>query len=516
MDEHVGPPQLAPPHGRTDPAQLDPAQLDPGQPDPGQPDPGQPVHAPIHATPVRRGRRVGRLILAAVVIAAAGGTGYWWSHRTPARPAAAQGAPPRNARTGVSQTAAQPVGAATIDTGNIRVILNELGTVTPLATVTVKTQLNGQLVEVGFKEGQRVNKGDFLAQIDSRPYQVTLEQAQGQLAHDQGLLQQAQTNLKRFQTLGRQDSIAQQQVDDQRYLVAQYVGTVKSDQASVDSANLNLAYAHIVAPVAGQVGLRQVDAGNYVQTSDASGLVVITQMQPISVIFSVPEDELPDIVAQLRLGSPLAVQAYDRANTRLLSTGQLTTLDNQIDTTTGTLRIRADFANPDQMLYPNQFVNARLLVNTLRDVVRVPVPAVQRGEPGTFVYIINANNTVAVRPIKLGPIDGGYQAVLSGLQPGDRVVTDGTDRLRDGAAVTVPAPQSASTAGAGQAQPASPQPAPTQPAPTQPVPVQPAAPAQPAAAHPAAAAADQAQPDQAQPDQAQPAGQHHRRQPQPQ
>jgi multidrug efflux system membrane fusion protein len=214
---------------------------------------------------------------------------------------------------------------------------------------------------------------------------------------------------------------------------------VQSDQAQVDSARLNLTYCHIIAPVDGQVGLRQVDPGNYVQTSDTNGVVVITQMQPISVIFSVPEDGLADIIARLRSGATLSVDAYDRANLRGLATGQLATLDNQIDTTTGTLKMRALFANPDEALYPNQFVNVRLLVNTLRDAVRVPVPAVQRGEPGTYVYVITPDNTVAVRPVKLGPTDGGYTAVLSGLRPGERVVTDGTDRLREGAAVTVPA-----------------------------------------------------------------------------
>jgi multidrug efflux system membrane fusion protein len=331
------------------------------------------------------------------------------------------------------------VGAATIDKGDIRVMLNELGTVTPLATVIVKTQLNGPLVEVGFQEGQLVQKGDFLAQIDPRPYQVALEQAQGQLAHDQGLLLQAQTDLKRYQTLGKQDSIAQQQVDDQKFLVAQYTGTVQTDQGAVDSAKLNLTYAHIIAPVTGQVGLRQVDAGNYVQTSDANGIVVLTQLQPISVIFSVPEDNLPPIIRERAAGHTLVAEAYDRANATLLATGELTTLDNQIDTTTGTLKLRATFANPDELLIPNQFVNIRLLVSTMKDSVRVPVPAVQRGEPGTFVYLINADNTVSVRVIKVGPVDGAFQAVLSGLQPGDRVVTDGTDRLRDGAAVVVPA-----------------------------------------------------------------------------
>ena len=242
---------------------------------------------------VRRSRLRGTVILAILVALGLGVGWYWWTHHA-AQPAGA------TAGRSAGQTPPQPVGAATIDRGDIRIILNELGTVTSLDTVTVQTQINGQLVDVGFQEGQVVKKGDFLAQIDPRPYQVALEQAQGTLAHDQGLLAQAQTDLKRYQTLGRQDSIAQQQVDDQRFLVAQYTGTVQTDQGLVDNAKLNLAYCHIVSPIDGQVGLRQVDPGNYVQTSSTTGIVVITQMQPISVLFSVPEDNLPDIIQRLR------------------------------------------------------------------------------------------------------------------------------------------------------------------------------------------------------------------------
>jgi membrane fusion protein, multidrug efflux system len=396
-------------------------------------------------TPVPARSRTGYWVLTGIIVAGlAGGGWYLWNqHQTQQTP--------RGATAGRSAlTAPQPVGFATVDKGNIRIMLNELGTVTSLDTVTVFTQINGQLQEIGFTEGQVVKKGDFLAQIDPRPYIAALEQAQGTLAKDQGLLAQAQADLKRFQTLGRQDSIAQQQLDDQRFLVQQDTGQVQTDQGAVDTAKVNLAYCHIISPIDGQVGLRQVDAGNYIQSSSTTGIVVLTQMQPISVLFSVPEDNLPDIIQRVRAGATLSVEAYDRANNKLLATGELGTLDNVIDTTTGTLKLRAMFANPDEMLYPNQFVNARLLVNTIQDSVRVPVPAVQRGEPGTFVYLINANNTVSVRPIKVGPTDGNYEAVLSGLNPGDRVVTDGTDRLRDGAAVTLPAAQKPGAQAAAQ------------------------------------------------------------------
>src|ERR1700733_13203079 len=378
-------------------------------------------HSRAPAVVVRRSRL--RWVVGLIILLGAGLGIAWLWHTHQATQTTGRGGSGRGA-----QTPPQPVGAATIDRGDIRIILNELGTVTSLDTVTVVTQISGQLTEVAFKEGQVVKKGDFLAQIDPRPYQAALEQAQGTLARDQGLLAQAQSDLKRFQTLGRQDSIAQQQLDDQKYLVEQDIGIVQTDQGAVDSAKVNLAYCHIVSPLDGQVGLRLVDQGNYVQTSSTTGLVVIAQIQPISVIFAVPEDSLPDIIQRLRAGASLAVEAYDRSNTRLLATGTLAALDRQISTTTGTLNLRAMFANPDEMLYPNQFVNARLLVTTMQDAVRVPVPAVQRGEPGTFVYLINANNTVSVRPIKVGPVDGNFQAVVSGLNPGDKVVTDGAPR----------------------------------------------------------------------------------------
>ncbi len=340
--------------------------------------------------------------------------------------------------------AAQPVGAATIAIGDIKVVVTGLGTVTPLANVTVKTQVNGQLTEVAFVEGQIVKKGDFLAQIDPRPFQLSEAQLEGQLIHDQGLLDQAQTDLTRFQTLLKQESIARQQAEDQAFLVKQSEGSVKADQAQIDTQKLNQIYAHIVSPIDGRVGLRLVDAGNYVQTSD-TGIAVLTQLHPISVIFTVPEDDIPQIMAQLKAGTPLEVTIYDRANINQLAVGKVTTVDNQIDTTTGTVKIRAQFDNLDDKLFPNQFVNARLLIKSLQRVVTAPLTAIQRGAPGTYVYLIGADNTVSVRKVKLGPQNDGMVAVTDGLAAGDRVVVDGTDRLRDGAKVFIAASDGVAT-----------------------------------------------------------------------
>jgi multidrug efflux system membrane fusion protein len=344
-----------------------------------------------------------------------------------------------------SGSSAIPVVTAPAVKGDVPVTLNALGTVTPLATVTVRTQINGQLVQVAFDEGQMVKKGDFLAQIDPRPYQASLDQQTGQLMKDQALLANAQTDLARFKKLVAQDSIARQQLDTQDSLVHQLEGTVKTDQAMVDTARLNLAYCRIVSPITGRIGLRQVDQGNYVQVSDANGLAVVTQLQPISVIFTLPEDNLPAVLKRLHAGATLSVTTFDRARTKQLATGKLSTIDNQIDTTTGTVKLRADFDNGDELLFPNQFVNVQLLVDTRKDIVVVPTAAIQRGAPGTFVYVVSpADETVSVRKVKLGPADGERTGIESGLEPGEKVVTDGADKLREGTKVAEPSAPPAS------------------------------------------------------------------------
>jgi multidrug efflux system membrane fusion protein len=336
-----------------------------------------------------------------------------------------------------AQSAPQPVGAATGGLGDIRIIVNALGTVTPVATITLTTQISGQLTEVRFKEGQHVKKGDFMAQIDPRPYEAAEEQAEGQLIHDQGLLDQARMDSARYLSLTKIESIARQQAEDQVFVVKQYEGTVKADQAQVEAQKTNLIYCHIVSPIDGRVGLRLVDAGNYVQAANATAIGVIAQMQPITVIFPVPEDDLPQIQEQLRAGKTLEVMVYDRANITKLATGKVVALDSQIDTSTGTVKLRAEFDNADEKLFPNQFVNAQLLVRILHDVVTAPIAAVQGVGPSTYVYLVNADDTVSVRPIKLGPTDGDVVQIESGLAPGDRVVVDGADRLRDGARVSI-------------------------------------------------------------------------------
>jgi multidrug efflux system membrane fusion protein len=344
--------------------------------------------------------------------------------------------PPRRGR--FQDGGNQPVGVAVVKRGDVRLTLRALGAVTPLATVTVTTQINGYLMRVGFKEGQLVKKGQLLALIDPRPYEVALEQDRAQLARDEATLNQAQMDLERYRTLSSQQSIARQTYEDQEWTVKQDQGTVDYDKALIKAQQLTLTYCHIVAPTDGRVGLRQVDPGNYVQTSSTTGIVVLTMLNPTTVEFAVPEDSLPQIMARAHSGAVLPVTAFDRANVTQLATGQLEAVDTQVNTTTGTVMLRANFENSEERLYPSQFVNVVMLLDTLKDVLRVPVGAVQRGAPGSYVYLVDAENTVSVHPIKLGPQDGDFYAVESGLSPGDVVVTDGADRLRDGAKVTIP------------------------------------------------------------------------------
>ncbi len=325
----------------------------------------EPIPAWQRPAPVRsRSKR--RRVLWGLVILALIGTVAWVIFRPQVAPAVRMG------RHGPGGAAPVPVMAAAAEKGDIAISLNALGTVTPLANVTVKTQIAGQLTEVAFQEGQRVKAGDFLAQVDPRPYQLSLTQYQGQLQRDQALLKDAEVNLARYRTLIAQDSIARQTLDTQDALVEQYRGTVETDKALVDTAKLNLIYCHITAPVGGRVGLRQVDPGNYVQNSDSNGLVVITQLQPITVLFTVPEDNLPAVMKRLKEGGVLPVAASDRTQTAKLASGRLVTVDNQIDTTTGTIKMRAQFDNADEALFPNQFVNVQLLVDTLKDATVVP------------------------------------------------------------------------------------------------------------------------------------------------
>ena len=354
-----------------------------------------------------------------------------------------------NAPTGRAAFAAgpMPVLVATAQSGDMPITLTGLGAVTPLATVTIQSQISGQIMKISFKEGQTVKAGEALIQIDPRPYQIALEQAQGALVKDKALLDNAHVDLNRYQTLWQQDSIAEQLLATQKSLVIQYQGNVKTDQAQIDAQKLNLYYAHITSPITGRVGLQQVNVGNYVTPNEPNGLVVITQMQPINVLFTLAEDQVQPLLAQMRTGRTLPVTAYDRTDSHQIATGTLQSLDSQIDPTTGTVRLKAIFPNTDEKLFPQQFVNATLLLDTLHGATLIPQAAIQRGAPGTFVYVVNADQTVSVRKVTLGPGDPTNVSITQGLKVGETVVVDGADKLRDGAKVSVR--QSGTGAGSG-------------------------------------------------------------------
>ena len=406
----------------------------------------RPDQAPVGAPPPPASRRRWIVILLVALVIAVGAYRVWSpaggtaSGDTPHASGGAAGAPAAPGR-----PRAVPVVAEPARSGDIRVYLDGLGAVTPLATVTVRSRVDGQLMAVHFQEGQMVRAGDLLAEIDPRPFQVQLTQAQGQLAKDQALLANAQIDLQRYRKLWAQDSIPKQQLDTQEALVRQYTAALETDRGQVDAAKLQLTYSRIVAPVSGRLGLRLVDAGNMVHATDAGGLVTITQIRPISVVFSVPEDDLPSLRARLQDGAPPVVEVFDREGTRRLATGTLLTIDNAIDPATGTVKVKAQFPNDDDALFPNQFVNARLLLDVRRGATLVPGVAVRRGTQGAFVYVVTPAQTAQARPVHVGVSEGTDTSIDDGIAPGDVVVVDGADSLRDGMPVIPKTPGRATT-----------------------------------------------------------------------
>jgi membrane fusion protein, multidrug efflux system len=328
-----------------------------------------------------------------------------------------------------------PVVVATAQHGDVPIYFSGLGTATAYNTVTVHSRVDGQLISVAFKEGQFVHQGDVLAQIDPRPFQVVLEQAEGALAKDQAQRKDAETNFERYKLLFNEGVIPKQQLDTQQAQVGQFDGAIKTDQATIDSAKLQLSFTHITAPISGRIGLRLVDAGNMVHATDPGGLLVITQLQPISVVFSLPQDQLPQVVAKLRAGGQLPVNAFDRDDIAKIATGTLASIDNQIDTTTGTYKLKATFSNDNNILFPNQFVNVHLLVDTKRNLTVVPVTAIQRGPQGTYVYAVDKNNVAKIHTVTVAQSTNEEAGLSSGVNPGDTVVIDGQDKLQDGSQV---------------------------------------------------------------------------------
>lgn len=388
-----------------------------------------PAPQEVERKPRRRAVRPWLWLLILVLL----GTGAWlllprfWNPQ-PANPSGA-------GRRGRGGSGPVPVVAAIAQKGNVGVYFTGLGTVTPIYTVTVRTRVDGQLMRVLYQEGELVREGDLLVEIDARPYHVQLMQAEGQLAKDQAALNNARIDLARYKTLWAQNAIPQQQLATQEAVVAQDEGAVKVDQGQIESAKLNITYCHIASPITGRVGLRLVDPGNIVRASDANGLLVVTQVDPISVIFTIAEDQLQAVVRRVRAGQRLRVDAYDREMKNRIAQGSLATIDNQIDQTTGTVKLRSVFDNRNSALFPNQFVNARLLVEQRTGVTVLPSAAIQRNAQTTYVYLVKPDQSVTVRPVTAGAAEGDQTEITSGLAPGDMVVTDGVDKLQEGSRV---------------------------------------------------------------------------------
>lgn len=407
----------------------------------------------IAAKPARR-RGLTAIVIGIILVALIAFV-WWRNHRQPEQAGFGPPGARRGGRGGFGGFANMPlpVGVYHVAKGDIHVYLNALGTVTSAHAATIRTQISGQLQEIAFREGQLVHQGDLLAIIDPRPFENALATAQAQLLQAQAQLRTAQADLQRYETLAKEDSISKQQVDVTRAQVSQYEGAVQVAQAAIATANLNLTYCHIKAPFDGRVGLRQVDTGNYVTPGDGNGLVVLTQTKPISVIFTLPEDQMATVSAAVRRGDKLPVEAFDRSQTKKIADGFLLTTDNQIDPTTGTFKLRADFTNEDEALFPNQFVNVRLLVDTIKDAIVIPTSAVERGQQGTYIYVVSPEQTAVARPIKLGATEGERVQVTEGLAVGDVIVTDGADRLKEGQRVILPEQAAAAAAGAPGAGP---------------------------------------------------------------